>query len=344
MNHPTTLPAVHPEIANPQQGILPGLLALVRDYRAVPPERALYRELIRQVVGSSIESYLVGGYKISASTIKLVAWSLFGRMDAAGYLVGPDGRPFSRTVYATDASISTRACRAALSFLKTARLLSGDPAHGRQREVLRINPGGLTWTAVRKRVKVEVYRDQQDRRVDGASTLQESLPLPRKGDGASTLQNRRGDGASPLQGYIRTGQDRTRVPASSRGRAAVPRTGAEAAAQGRPAALDVAEILERDRRADTDAHATKMATRADEKIKIKTGLVNGLVGAGVGAATPDVAPPPPAVQNGFEYTDEMYREDEALYIARTTRRKATEQENKNHCTACDYPDPGTVCP
>ena len=152
----TTAP-VHDDQPQPddeQQGLLPGLLATVRNYRRVPPERAMFRELLFSAIGRSIETYVVGGFKVGASSIKLVAWSLFGRMNSAGILVDDDGRPFSRETYARDASLSKRAVRAALGYLKQARLIAVDPARGPHPELIRINIGGLEWSAVRSRIKI----------------------------------------------------------------------------------------------------------------------------------------------------------------------------------------------
>ena len=193
-----------PEPDSPQQGLLPGLLAAVRNYRRVPPERALFRELLFTTVGRTVETYVVGGFKVSAATIKLVAWGLFSRMNSAGVLIDDDGRPFSRETYARDASIGNRAVQAAIGFLKQARLIAVDPARGRQREIIRINLGGLDWSAVRRRVKILIG----DRVGPEASrvNLQEPLPLYRKGDSESPLRRRRGDSESPLEMYVRTGE------------------------------------------------------------------------------------------------------------------------------------------
>lgn len=191
-----------PHADDAQQGLLPGLLATIRNYRSVPPERALFRELVFTTVGRSIETYVVGGLKISASSIKLVAWSLFGRMNSAGVLIDDDGHPFSRETYARDASLSKRAVRAALGFLKQARVIAVDPANGPHPEVIRINVGGLDWSAVRRRVKILIG----DRSNPDSSADQQSLLLYARGEAASPLEGARGEAASPHEGYVRGGQ------------------------------------------------------------------------------------------------------------------------------------------
>ena len=204
-----------PDDHDEQQGLLPGLLATIRNYRSVPPERALFRELLSSAVGRSIETYVVGGLKISASSIKLVAWSLFGRMNTAGILVDDDGRPFSRETFARDASLSKRAVRAALGFLKQARVIAVDPASGPHPEVIRINVGGLDWSAVRRRVRILIGgRSNPDSTAD-----QQPLLLYARGEAASPLNGARGEAASPHEGYVRRGQISVSIAAAGTPRA-----------------------------------------------------------------------------------------------------------------------------
>ena len=271
---PTPADIVDQAAAPKPQGRLPGLIAAIRDYRAVPPERALYREMLQQAVGRTITTYIVGGYEISAATIKLVAWCIFGRMNAAGCVAGTDGRPFSRTVIAADASIGERACRAAITFLKQGRLLHGERA-GRGREMLQVTPWGLTWHAVKSRVKIEIYRNRGDAPSTQETGDAPSLLSTRKGDAptAQTLlsmcngdaptaqKGHRAVGATALQGYVREGYDVQARPGPQAGGAAVPRTTtarAEAAAQGRPAAPDPDALIERDQQRAEAAHRAKI--------------------------------------------------------------------------------------
>ena len=209
------LPDQGPNPDDEQQGLLPGLLANVRNYRRVPPERALYRELVMAAVGRTAETYIVGGFRVSALVIKAVAWTLFGRMNAAGVLVDDEGQPFSRETYARDASSSIRAVRAALGFLKQARVIAVDPARGRQREIIRLNPGGLEWKAVRRRVKISIA----DRGTSPRPNRQLSLLSDRKGDSESTLRRRRGDSESPQEKYVRRGQISEPIAAAGTSRA-----------------------------------------------------------------------------------------------------------------------------
>ena len=228
--------------------------------------------MLQQAVGRTITTYIVGGYEISAATIKLVGWVIFGRMNAAGCLVGPDGRPFSRTVIAADASIGERACRAAITFLKQGGLVSADPARGRRREMLWVNPWGLTWNAVKRRVKIEIHRNRGDAASPQEQPSQEQLSLSRRVVGATaqdrrvvaptTLRSRRVVGATALQGYVSEGYVQER-PGPQAGGAAVPSTTrAEAAAQGRPAALDLDALIERDQQRPRPPTAPRSTARS----------------------------------------------------------------------------------
>jgi rubrerythrin len=355
------------------QGRLPGLIAAIRDYRAVPPERALYREMLQQAVGRTITTYIVGGYEISAATIKLVAWCIFGRMNAAGCVAGTDGRPFSRTVIAADASIGERACRAAITFLKQGRLLHGERA-GRGREMLQVTPWGLTWHAVKSRVKIEIYRNRGDApstqetgdapsllstRKGDAPTAQTLLSMC-KGDAPTAQKGHRAVGATALQGYVREGYDVQARPGPQAGGGAVPRTHAEAPA-GRAAALDGDALIERDRQRSEAGHQAKVAAG-----KVKSVLV---MESSEGGEIDETATPPSAAEKSTTvaggktetspsatpqtadeksstadegYTDEQYLADEMAYLERMD--KAARARGAFRCSTCGCPEPGTVCP
>ena len=359
----------------PQGGRLPGLIAAIRDYRAVPPERALYREMLQQAVGRTITTYIVGGYEISAATIKLVGWVIFGRMNAAGCLVGPDGRPFSRTVIAADASIGERACRAAITFLKQGGLVSADPARGRRREMLWVNPWGLTWNAVKRRVKIEIHRNRGDAASPQEQPSQEQLSLSRRVVGATaqdrrvvaptTLRSRRVVGATALQGYVSEGYVQER-PGPQAGGAAVPSTTrAEAAAQGRPAALDLDALIERDQQRAEAAHRAKIDRQvkstpeptADRRAqdngrkvkspKIKSVLVNEWFEGEI-APGPTATPRPTAVEkspddHAYGYTAEEEARDAQLCFERMAAA-STRASSAFRCAQCGEPGSGTVCP
>ena len=204
-----------PQADDEQQGLFPGLLAAIRNYRSVPPERAMFRELLSSAVGRTIETYVVGGLKIGASSIKLVAWSLFARMNSAGFLVDDEGRPFSRETFARDACLSKRVVRAAIGFLKQARVIAVDPTSGPNPELIRINIGGLDWSAVQHRIKILIAdRDDPD-----STANQQPLLLVASGEAASPLNGARGEAASPHERYVRGEQIKSKAAAEAPARA-----------------------------------------------------------------------------------------------------------------------------
>ena len=186
---------------DPRQGLLPGLLVALCGYQRTPPERAMYRELLMAAVGRTSESHTVGGLTISAATIKLVAWTLFGRMNAAGVIIDETGHPFRRQTLADDASITLRVVHAALIYLQRVRLIAIDPARGRQRAIIRVNLGGLDWSAVLRRVKLHIAANTTTKlpRADH----ERPLPLPLCGEAPSPQEVRSGEAPSPLEG-VRT--------------------------------------------------------------------------------------------------------------------------------------------
>ena len=187
----------------PQQRLLPGLLAAVRNYRSVPPERALFRELVAQVL-RDITTVTVGGYEISASTIAGVAWALHGRMNAAGLVVDVNGRPIARSTIAADARLNLRAVVAALHFLKGQYMIVITPGRGRLRATIAINLGGLDWPAIRERVKLAIADRHAAAAAAAPADPQQPLPLRSACGVAPTSQGAR-SGVAPTrhEGYVR---------------------------------------------------------------------------------------------------------------------------------------------
>ena len=206
------------------QGILPGLLAT---FTARPPERGLFRELVQQTVGRGVHRFDVGGQQITAATIKGIAWTLYGRMNDAGLLVDPKtGDPWSRQTLADDASVSRRTLVTGLAFLDAARCTGRRRGRGRRRDVISINPGGLTWPAVRKRITIAIKAREDEG--EGAAAPYRPTPLPLSEPRIPLASTRAGSAPqtprssaepAPLEGHVRTGQISEPIAAAGTSRA-----------------------------------------------------------------------------------------------------------------------------
>ena len=135
-----------PKANDPQQLAL-RLFGRIAEFRGVPPEKGLWRELLDVAIGS-VETFTANGKTISAAFLHHVAWALFGRTDLAGVaevtdqeLANDIRRPGSRSRVTATLVVMRR-----LGISRPTRL----NRHGARLHAL--NVGGLDWPAVRRRV------------------------------------------------------------------------------------------------------------------------------------------------------------------------------------------------
>ena len=155
--------------------------ALIEGYKRVPPDRALWRELVNLAIGHC-KSFRDGARTVSASTLVLVAYALYMRANSAGII-----EDFSATLIATDCRIGREHSQAALRVLNRLHVFQSTRASRRRPASHRMNLGGLDWPAVRARV----------RRPSGDPG---SLLEHPSGDPGSLLEHPSGDPGSPLSG------------------------------------------------------------------------------------------------------------------------------------------------
>ena len=142
----------------PEPQLLPQLLARVGAFRKAPAERGLYRELLATAIGRT-KTFIVDGYTISAAHVWAVGAAIYFRADAAGVL-----RDFSTTALARDSHIGERAVRAAMKLYRSWHIIrTSRPGGRRQPSEHRINVGGMSWPAVRKRAALERAEHAQKR-------------------------------------------------------------------------------------------------------------------------------------------------------------------------------------
>lgn len=116
-------------------------------FRGVPPEKALWRELLDVALGSS-ETFIENGMTVSAAFLHHVAWALFGRTDRAGIakitdqdLANDIRRPRSRP-----------RVTAALAVMRRLRISRSTRLNRRGPRLHMLNLGGLDWPAIRRRI------------------------------------------------------------------------------------------------------------------------------------------------------------------------------------------------
>ena len=122
------------------------LFAVIDRYRRVPPEKALWRELLDCALNGK-RAFTLGGRQVSAADVHHVAWAVFARANPAGIL-----EEFSLHVIAADTRRSQRTVRAAVAVLNVLRVFRSTRPSRRKPAVHRLNIGGLDWPAVRARI------------------------------------------------------------------------------------------------------------------------------------------------------------------------------------------------
>ena len=191
----TTPVSQHPNDTEPDQLSL-RFFGLIEGYKRLPPDRALWRELVNLAIGPC-KSYRDGARTVSASTLVLVAYALYMRANPAGII-----EDFSATLIATDCRIGREHVQAALRVLNRLHVFRSTRASRRRPACHRMNLGGLDWPTVRARVK----RSSGDRGslLGPPSGDRGSLLGPPSGDHGSLLGPPSGDRGSPLSGDPRS--------------------------------------------------------------------------------------------------------------------------------------------
>ena len=136
----------HPNDTEPDQLSL-RFFALIEGYKRLPPDRALWRELVNLAVGEP-KSFRDGARTVSASTLVLVAYALYMRANSAGII-----EDFSATLIASDCRIGREHAQAALRVLNRLHVFRSTRASRRRPACHRMNLGGLDWPAVRARLR-----------------------------------------------------------------------------------------------------------------------------------------------------------------------------------------------
>lgn len=162
-------------------------------FRGVPPEKALWRELLDLAVGTT-KAFTACGKTLAASFVQHVGLLLFMRANRAGIIEATNER------LADDGRRDRSRVTAALVVLNRLHVTRSTRPNRRGVSFHALNLGGLNWPAVRRRA-VAKHVDAQPF-LDFESPRQ--LPLPDPSCGATPQLS---CGATPqLKGYVRRGE------------------------------------------------------------------------------------------------------------------------------------------
>ena len=127
--------------------------AVIGAMKGVPPERALWRELLNLALGT-VPRFEHRGRSVAAAIVHHVALALYMRAGKDG-IVGEERKDkrFSVKIFAADCRLDERTIKVALAILRSLRVVKMERTSRRAPARWRMNLGGLDWPAVRERAR-----------------------------------------------------------------------------------------------------------------------------------------------------------------------------------------------
>jgi len=164
-------------------------------FRGVPPDRALWRELVDLAIGT-VRHFTAYGKTLSAGFIHHLTWAIYGRSDRAGIAHATDRQ------LAADMRREPKAVTAGILVVRRLGIIRTIRASRRAARFHALNLGGLDWPAVRRRAVA--HRREHQQRLDLADGHQ--LQLPASGVHTTPLNSPSGVHTTPLKGVRTEGQ------------------------------------------------------------------------------------------------------------------------------------------
>ena len=265
---PSALPPT-PEPDGPQQLEL-RLFARIDAYRGVPPDRALWRELVDLAIGT-VKHFTGYGKTLSAGFVHHLTWAIYGRSDRAGIARVTDRQ------LAADMRREPKAVTAGILVVRRLGIIRTIRASRRAPRFHSLNLGGLDWPAVRRRAVA--HRRERQLRLDLADGHHQLL-LPASGVHTTPLNSLSGVHTTPLKGVRTEGQisepiaaagtsrastaDRRRQEQQQRQEDRIEGLFAAIAARAREAGHDYDERDERQRLAEGEIDVDRLQVLADK--------------------------------------------------------------------------------
>ena len=184
-----------PEPDGPQQLEL-RLFERIDAFRGVPPDRALWRELVDLAIGTA-RNFTAYGKSLSAGFIHHLTWAIYGRSDRAGVAHVTDRQ------LAADMRREPKAVTAGILVVRRLGIIRTIRASRRAARFHALNLGGLDWPAIRRRAVA--HRRERQLRLDLADGHHQ-LQLPASGVHTTPLNSPSGVHTTPLKGVRTEGQ------------------------------------------------------------------------------------------------------------------------------------------
>ena len=197
-----------PEPDGPQQLEL-RLFERIDAFRGVPPDRALWRELLDLAIGT-VKTFRAQGQSLSAAAVHHMGWAVYGRTNRAGIAEVTNNK------LAEDTRRKRPVVTALITVLNRLRVIQTTRASRRTPSFHRLNLGGMAWPAIRRRARM-MHHEQA--KLDFQAENQLSLPAaaggfprPASGQHCGPLSCQQ---SGPLKGYVQGQISESKAAAST---------------------------------------------------------------------------------------------------------------------------------
>ena len=181
-----------PEPAGPQQLEL-RLFERIDAFHGVPPDRALWRELLDLAIGT-VKTFRAQGQSLSAAAVHHMGWAVYGRTNRAGIAEVTNNK------LAEDTRRKRPVVTALVTVLNRLRVIQTTRSSRRAPSFHRLNLGGMAWPAIRRRARM--MHDEQaklDLQAEDQLSLPGSFPRAASGQHYGPLSCQQ---SGQLKGYV----------------------------------------------------------------------------------------------------------------------------------------------
>ena len=194
-----------PEPDGPQQLEL-RLFERIDAFRGVPPDRALWRELLDLAIGT-VKTFRTQGQSLSAAAVHHMGWAVYGRTNRAGIAEVTNNK------LAEDTRRKRPVVTALITVLNRLRVIQTTRASRRTPSFHRLNLGGMAWPAIRRRARMMHHEQAKlDLQAEDQLPLPGGFPRPASGQQCGPLS---GQQCGPLKGYVQGEISRSKAAAGT---------------------------------------------------------------------------------------------------------------------------------
>lgn len=175
-------------------------------FQGVPPDRALWRELLDLAIGT-VKTFRAQGQSLSAAAVHHMGWAVYGRTNRAGIAEVTNNK------LAEDTRRKRPVVTALITVLNRLRVIRTTRASRRRPSFHRLNLGGMAWPAIRRRARMMHHEQAKlDLQAEDQLSLPGGFPLPASCQQSGPLSCQQ---SGPLKGYVQGEISRAKAAAGT---------------------------------------------------------------------------------------------------------------------------------